>query len=227
MFSKDESLSYNGIELFPEELVEFFIENPYFFVQQGTKYNDTTIIKYVMTLLDEYLVKENFFEENLGSINLNGGELFLNPDKEKSFRSISFKNTLSKFEKIECIFSPSLYTEWKNKTIYFIDISPIFEYNLIDKFNSFENNYYKQNILPTLKKYIIASNEKSDQLKGVINDPDGYTNLRKEKNTQSEILQKIKSGERIEVLDNSGNWFLIKTKEGKQGYVHKSRIKSE
>lgn len=227
MFSKDESLSYNGIELFPEELVEFFIENPYFFVQQGTKYNDTTIIKYVMTLLDEYLVKEIFFEENLGSINLNGGELFLNPDKEKSFRSISFKNTLSKFEKIECIFSPSLYTEWKNKTIYFIDISPIFEYNLIDKFNSFENNYYKQNILPTLKKYIIASNEKSDQLKGVINDPDGYTNLRKEKNTQSEVLQKIKSGERIEVLDNSGNWFLIKTKEGKQGYVHKSRIKSE
>ena len=59
-----------------------------------------------------------------------------------------------------------------------------------------------------------------------IQDPDGYTNLRKEKNTSSEILQKIKSGDHIEVLDNSGDWFLIKTKEGKQGYVHKSRIKS-
>ena len=59
-----------------------------------------------------------------------------------------------------------------------------------------------------------------------IQDPDGYTNLRKEKNTSSEILQKIKSGEHIDVLDNTGDWFLIKTKEGKQGYVHKSRIKS-
>lgn len=60
-----------------------------------------------------------------------------------------------------------------------------------------------------------------------VNDPDGYTNLRKEKNTSSDILQKVKSGEHIEVLDNSGEWFLVKTKEGKQGYIHKSRIKSE
>ena len=59
-----------------------------------------------------------------------------------------------------------------------------------------------------------------------INDPDGYTNLRKDKNTSSEVLQKIKSGEHIEVIDNSGDWFLIKTQEGKQGYVHKSRVKS-
>ena len=59
-----------------------------------------------------------------------------------------------------------------------------------------------------------------------INDPDGYTNLRKDKNISSEVLKKIKSGEEIEVLDNSGDWFLVKTKEGEKGYVHKSRIKS-
>lgn len=59
-----------------------------------------------------------------------------------------------------------------------------------------------------------------------IQDPDGYTNLRKEKNSSSEVLQKIKSGEHIEVLDNSGDWWQIKTKEGKTGYVHKSRVKS-
>lgn len=59
-----------------------------------------------------------------------------------------------------------------------------------------------------------------------IQDPDGYTNLRKEKNTSSQIVQKINSGESIDVLDNSGDWYLIKTKEGNKGYVHKSRIKS-
>ena len=62
--------------------------------------------------------------------------------------------------------------------------------------------------------------------KNHIQDPDGYTNLRKDKTATSEILQKVKSGEHIDVLDNTGDWFLIKTKEGKQGYVHKSRIKS-
>ena len=62
--------------------------------------------------------------------------------------------------------------------------------------------------------------------KNHIQDPDGFTNLRKEKSTTSEVLQKIKSGEQIEVLDNTGDWFLIKTKEGKQGYVHRSRIKN-
>lgn len=59
-----------------------------------------------------------------------------------------------------------------------------------------------------------------------VNDPDGFTNLRKDKNTSSEIVQQIKSGEQLQVLDNSDDWFLVKTNEGNQGYVHKSRINS-
>lgn len=58
-----------------------------------------------------------------------------------------------------------------------------------------------------------------------INDPDGYTNLRKEKNAQSEILQQIKSSDTVAVLEDTGNWFLVKTKEGKEGYVHRSKVK--
>ena len=60
----------------------------------------------------------------------------------------------------------------------------------------------------------------------IIQDPDGYTNLRKDKNTSSEILQKINSGESVTVINNTGDWFLIKTKEGTTGYVHKSRVQS-
>lgn len=82
----------------------------------------------------------------------------------------------------------------------------------------------------------LSANSKIDEISKIIkhyyltnsiHDPDGYTNLRKEKSTKSEIIQQIKSGERIEVLDNSEDWFLIKTKEGKKGYIHKSRIKSD
>lgn len=57
-----------------------------------------------------------------------------------------------------------------------------------------------------------------------IQDPDGYTNLRKERGTASPVLQKINSGENIEVINNTGDWFLIKTKKGLTGYVHKSRV---
>ncbi|WP_282630092.1 SH3 domain-containing protein [Empedobacter sedimenti] len=72
----------------------------------------------------------------------------------------------------------------------------------------------------------ILSFIKNSFVKNNIQDPDGYTNLRKEKNVQSAIIQQIKSGEHIEVLDNSNDWFLVQTKEGKEGYVHKSRIKN-
>ncbi|WP_185291116.1 SH3 domain-containing protein [Chryseobacterium lactis] len=62
---------------------------------------------------------------------------------------------------------------------------------------------------------------------GIINDPDGYTNLRKDKSTQAEVIQKIKSGISVQILDDSGDWWKIATDDGKQGYIHKSRIKSE
>lgn len=62
--------------------------------------------------------------------------------------------------------------------------------------------------------------------KNHIQDPDGFTNLRKDKTTTSQILDKINSGQNVDVVDNYGDWFLVKTKTGKEGYVHKTRIKS-
>ncbi|REC60662.1 hypothetical protein DRF65_19660 [Chryseobacterium pennae] len=60
-----------------------------------------------------------------------------------------------------------------------------------------------------------------------IQDPDGYTNLRKDKSITSQVLQKIKSGEQIEVTDQNGDWWFVTSQEGKKGYVHKSRIQSK
>ena len=93
------------------------------------------------------------------------------------------------------------------------------------KFNIDENKKdgYESYLVEKSKIDDISKMIKSKYLTNHIEDPDGYTNLRK-KNANSEVLQKIKTGEQIEVLDNTGDWFLIKTKEGKTGYVHKSRI---
>ncbi|WP_129747320.1 SH3 domain-containing protein [Flavobacterium anhuiense] len=88
------------------------------------------------------------------------------------------------------------------------------------------NNYYG---FERLKNYLEHeySNSLSYNSKYKINDSDGYTNLRKEKNTSSEILQKISTGSEVQVLDNSGDWWLVQTKEGKKGYVYKTKIKAE
>ncbi len=86
------------------------------------------------------------------------------------------------------------------------------------------NEYYDPSFSKISEIEIIL---KKSYSKNHIQDNDGYSNLRKDKNSASEILQKIKSGEHIDVLDNTGDWYLIKSKEGKLGYVHKSRISAE
>ncbi|WP_442879403.1 SH3 domain-containing protein [Chryseobacterium sp.] len=86
-----------------------------------------------------------------------------------------------------------------------------------------KNNFYE---LPTLKDYVKYIYQKENNSIFIIQDADGYTNLRQDKNSSSKILQKIKTGEQVEVLDQNDDWWSIISKEGNKGYIHKSRIKS-
>jgi hypothetical protein len=101
------------------------------------------------------------------------------------------------------------------------------ENNIREKIKEDKVEGYESYIVSNSKINQITETLKKKYLLSKIQDPDGYTNLRKDKNTSSEIRQKIKSGEHIEVLENTGDWFLVKTNEGKEGFIHKSRIKSE
>lgn len=58
----------------------------------------------------------------------------------------------------------------------------------------------------------------------IIQDPDGYSNLRESANSSSKIIQKVKSGSEIDILNKDGDWWKISTEDGTVGYVHKSRI---
>ena len=60
-------------------------------------------------------------------------------------------------------------------------------------------------------------------LYGKINDPDGYTNVRKDKSSKSDILFKVYKNKIFKIIDNSGNWWLIEY-DGKKGYMYKNRI---
>ncbi|BAP30550.1 glutaminase [Chryseobacterium sp. StRB126] len=82
----------------------------------------------------------------------------------------------------------------------------------------------------TLEKQKIAKeflSKNASDMNYYIQDTDGYANLRKDKNSSSKILQKINTGEKVKVLNQSGDWWLVISQEGKKGYVHKSRIKSK
>lgn len=66
---------------------------------------------------------------------------------------------------------------------------------------------------------------KNKQNKFEIFDKDGYTNLRADKNSSSKIIDKLISGEEIKIIESLDDWWYIKTKTGKTGYVHKSRVR--
>ena len=58
----------------------------------------------------------------------------------------------------------------------------------------------------------------------VINDSDGWSNVRSSQSKSSSILFKIYDGQRFKVLKNYGKWSYINY-DGRQGYVHNSIIK--
>ena len=89
----------------------------------------------------------------------------------------------------------------------------------------------KEIILKILKDPKISKSDKEDievylkYYKYYISDPDGYTNVREGKSTLSKIITTVDSGLPIRVLDTTGNWWQVMTRDNEIGYIHKSRIK--
>jgi len=59
---------------------------------------------------------------------------------------------------------------------------------------------------------------------GQINDPDGYTNIRKAPNSKAEIIGKLLKNEYFFYTENPSSWYEVSTQRKVQGFVHKSRI---
>jgi tetratricopeptide (TPR) repeat protein len=64
------------------------------------------------------------------------------------------------------------------------------------------------------------------QFRGVIDDPDGYVNVRKEKRADAPVITKVKAGEPFQFKKKEGeDWCQVKLKSGASGWMHYSRIK--
>ena len=59
---------------------------------------------------------------------------------------------------------------------------------------------------------------------GQINDPDGYTNIRKSPNSKAEIIGKLLKNEYFFYTENPSGWYEVSTQHKVQGFVHKSSI---
>lgn len=61
--------------------------------------------------------------------------------------------------------------------------------------------------------------------RGVINDPDGFTNVRADQRADAAVVAKVKTGEPFEFESGDGDWWKVTLSSGKSGWIHYSRIR--
>ncbi|WP_396267753.1 SH3 domain-containing protein [Ideonella sp.] len=67
----------------------------------------------------------------------------------------------------------------------------------------------------------------SPALRAILQDPDGFSNLRAAPGTRSAIITRLPQGQSLERLREEDGWWLVRTPEGQTGWVHGSRLKGE
>lgn len=221
-----------------EDVVSFFEQDEKLYNIINEKLERTITAKNKIDLISSNSKWKKNCDESFGSVSIikdlgvicvNANQIYINSKIKKSEK----KNYEVRLIKPMDLGRGGMELEWKNfsKDSIIATIEVIDEGSINFKWLGFYN--LKSNNREWIKESDFSSEitsgirlEKCLQRAKII-DPDGYTNLRKEKNTSSEILQKIVTGSQIEVLDNSGDWWLVQTKEGKKGYVYKTKIKAE
>jgi hypothetical protein len=59
---------------------------------------------------------------------------------------------------------------------------------------------------------------------GIVQDPDGTTNVREEPSVRSKIVAVVKDGDRVEIDQLQGGWAHVVLGPNKGGFIHKSRL---
>ena len=100
------------------------------------------------------------------------------------------------------------------------------ECNILVKVSLVEDVYneYDKQLLDAKKFHMQEENHEFFRL-AIINDSDGYTNVRDEPSSKSKILFEINSDQEFQVINPSKNnsWWIICCK-GKYGFMHNSKI---
>jgi uncharacterized protein YgiM (DUF1202 family) len=104
--------------------------------------------------------------------------------------------------------------------------------NLFNKYNYFGNedlkDFTENSYIPREYRFGLSSlSPEPFHGKAVINDPDGYTNLRDGKSTKSKVRRKIYAGEVFAIsnhIPKEKEWWYAILADGSGGWIHKSRV---
>lgn len=80
----------------------------------------------------------------------------------------------------------------------------------------------------TVTVYTTVKNEApirtSHYRNGIIHDKDGWTNLRQLPSIDSKILTKLANNTEVTIINDSGNWFQVQTRNNIAGFIYKENI---
>jgi uncharacterized protein YgiM (DUF1202 family) len=58
----------------------------------------------------------------------------------------------------------------------------------------------------------------------IVEDPDGWVNLREKPDINSSILARIQNNTHLEIKETVGDWYRVYTESGRKGYIFKNRL---
>jgi hypothetical protein len=191
---------------------------------------------YGYTLLREFLTNPMREMPTLEKIGTHFRAVSLQPEIFLSIEPFSDSYAIDTIRSKEII---QVY-ETGHDSYYFAEIkrpveSPVADYKGYAQILDREETIYGYVKKSEVKRYtdadLLSDIQTSATIKskqGVINDPDGYVNIRKEMNGQSEILGKILKKEVFTYWGiPESNWCAVKTASGILGYVYKDRVKEK
>lgn len=72
--------------------------------------------------------------------------------------------------------------------------------------------------------YLPLLQQKVKREYGIVEDKDGWVNMRERPDISSPSLARILNGTNLEVIGRSGDWLEVYTESGRTGYIFKDRL---
>ena len=161
----------------------------------------------------------NFSEMNIAQV-LNNQDFVEKWERVNQFPSITF--SIHDFDRNKWLSSPlEIYFELVDDIKFDIPTDTQKTLNIDN-----EITYDESELLILEAKKFIQKASNNDYIRlAMINDPDGYTNVRSQPNSKSKILFKIMKDDEFEVINPSkeGSWWIVCHNDN-YGFMHKSRI---
>jgi len=75
-----------------------------------------------------------------------------------------------------------------------------------------------------LSSVVQPAQQKVKREYGIVDDKDGWVNLRESPNISAPVVVKVLNGTNLEIIGKNDNWYKVYTESGRIGFVYKDRL---